>query len=117
MVDRDAAAPGVAAVAERRGHSAALDRHPIDDIVELLRRDSGDDVRRERIEDLGCEPARSAHSFERFGAVKLDDAVAGFDAVVGGDRDILSHGANIGTGAGDVETAPTSRGSGPQPSS
>ena len=65
--------------------------------------DSGDDVRRERVEDFGGEAAGAAHPLVRFRAVKLDDAVAGFDAVVGGDRDILSHGANIGTGGRDVE--------------
>ena len=92
MVDRDAAALGIAAIAERRREAAGVERHLVDDIVELLRRDAGHDVRRERVEDLGGEPAGAAHAFEALGTVKLDDPVLGFDAVVGGDGDVLSHG-------------------------
>ncbi len=92
VVDRDAAALGVAAVAERRWNAAAVDRHAIDDIVELLRRDAGDDVRRKRVEDFGGEPAGAAHALEPFRAVQLDDAVAGFDPIIGSDGDVLSHG-------------------------
>ena len=65
----------------------------VDDVVERLRRDAGHDVGHERIEDFGGEPAGAAHAFEAFGSVQLDDAVAGFDAVVGGNGDILSHGS------------------------
>ncbi len=60
-------------------------------------------MRREGVEDLGGEPAGAAHALERFRPVQLDDSVAGFDAVVGGDGDVLSHGAKIGTRGGDVE--------------
>ena len=98
MVDRDAAALGIAAVAERRGHAAAVERHPVDDVVELLGGDAGNDVRHERVEDLGGEPAGAAHALERFGAVELDHAVARFDAVVGGDSDVLSHGRHRHSG-------------------
>src|SRR5579864_2955390 len=46
MIDRDAAALGIAAIAKRRWHSAALERQPIDDLVERLGRNSGNDMRR-----------------------------------------------------------------------
>ncbi len=49
-------------------------------------------MRRERVEDLSCEPARSAHAVERLGPVKLDHSVSRFGAVVvGRDFDILGH--------------------------
>ena len=63
----------------------------MDDVVEFLRRNAGDHVRSQRVEDLGREPAGAAHAFEAFWAVELDGAVLGFDAIVGGDGDILSH--------------------------
>ena len=65
----------------------------MDDVVELLGRHAGDDVGHERVEDLGGEAAGAAHAFKPFGAVQLDDAVLGFDAIVGSDGDVLSHGA------------------------
>ena len=65
----------------------------MDDVVERLRGDAGDDVRHQRVEDLGGEPAGAAHALEPVGAVELDHAVAGFDPIVGGDGDVLSHGA------------------------
>jgi hypothetical protein len=91
MVDRDAAALGVAAVAERRGEGAGVDRHPVNDVVQHLRRNAGRDVRHERVEDLGGEAAGFAHSGEAFGPMQLDDAALGFDAIVSGDGDVLSH--------------------------
>ena len=66
--------------------------------------DAGHDVRHQRVEDLGGEPAGPAHAFEPFGAVELDDAVAGLDPVVGGDGDIFGHAAQIGAaGVAKVE--------------
>ena len=50
-------------------------------------------MRRQRIEDLGGEAPGAAHALEALGAVQLDDAVLRFDAVVGSDGDVLSHGA------------------------
>ncbi len=91
VIDRDTAAHGVTAVAEGRGDRARSDRHAVYDIVELLGRDARNDVRHERIEDLGGEPPGAAHAGEAFGAMELDDAVLGFDAVVVGDGDIFSH--------------------------
>jgi molybdenum cofactor synthesis domain-containing protein len=57
----------------------------------------------EFVEDLGSKAACAAHSGEGFGAVQLDHAVSRFDAVVGGNSDILSHADKIGIGAFDVE--------------
>ena len=37
------------------------------------------------------ELAGTVHAFECFGAVELDHAVARFDAILGGDTDVLSH--------------------------
>ncbi len=47
-------------------------------------------------------PAR-AHAGEPVGAVQLDDAVAGFDPVVGGDGDIFGHRPYIRLGRAEVE--------------
>ena len=93
MVDRDAAAFGIAAVAEGRRDRAGIERHLVDDVVELLRRDARHDVRHERVEDLGRQASGAAHALEALGAMQLDGAVAGFEAVVGGDGNVLSHGA------------------------
>ncbi len=92
MVDRDAAAMRVAAIAERRGHAAAGDRHVADDIVELFGRDAGDDMRHQRVEDLGGEAAGLAHAFEACGPVELDRAIARLRHVFS-DGDIFGHGA------------------------
>jgi hypothetical protein len=91
MVDRDAAALGVAAITERRRHRARGERHLVDNVVERLGRDSGDDVGRQRVEDLGGEPPGPAHPFEALRPVQLDDAVASLDPIVCSHGDILSH--------------------------
>ena len=92
MVDRDAAAFGIASIAERSGNSTALHRHSIHDIVESLGGGARNDIRGERVEDLRSKPSGPAHSFERFRTVKLDHSVSGFRAVVvGRDCDILRH--------------------------
>ncbi len=70
-----------------------VSRHLVDDVVELPVVTPGTTCGRERVEDLGRKPAGAAHAFERFRAVELDDAVPRFDAVVGGDGDVLSHAA------------------------
>ena len=67
----------------------------MDDIVEVLGRDAGDDVGNQRVKDLGGEAAGAAHARESLGAVQLDHAVLRFHPVVGGDGDVLSHGDNI----------------------
>ena len=67
----------VAAIAERRRDRAGVEGHLVDDVVELLSRDAGDDVGHERVEDLRGEAAGAAHALEPFGAVQLDDAVLG----------------------------------------
>src|SRR3954467_2120314 len=71
VVDRDAAALGVAAIAEGRGDRARFDRHPVDDVVEVLGRHAGDDMRYQRVEDIGSETPGIAHAGKAFGAVKL----------------------------------------------
>ena len=92
MVDRDAAALGVAAIAERRrDRRRASSIMSVDDVVELAGGDAGHDVRHERVEDLGGEAAGVAHAGKAFGPVELDRAVAGLDPVVGGDGDIFGH--------------------------
>jgi len=48
-------------------------------------------VRRQRIEDLGRQPARAAHAFEPVWAMQLDNSAFRFDPVVGSNRDVLSH--------------------------
>ena len=53
-------------------------------------------MRHKRIEDLGRETAGARHAFKRIGTVELDDPVAGFDAIVGVDADVLSHAVDIG---------------------
>ena len=77
MVDRDAAALGVAAIAERRRHARRRRASCWWTMSSSsCGRDAGHDVRGERVEDLGGEPAGAAHAFEAFGPVELDHAVA-----------------------------------------
>jgi hypothetical protein len=45
----------------------------------------------ERIEDFRGELSGAVHTLERFWSVELDHAVARFDAIFGGDTDVLSH--------------------------
>jgi molybdenum cofactor synthesis domain-containing protein len=77
-----------------------------DQVVELLRGNAGDDVRDQRVEDLGGEPSGAPHAFEAFRPVQLDDAIARLGTIVGGNSDVLSHCANIGTGRLEVEREP-----------
>ena len=81
---------GVAAVAERRGHTAACLHRLEDDGIELGGRHAGHDVRHERVEHLGAEPPGLAHAIEPGGAVQADGARAG-ERGVGGH--IVGHGA------------------------
>ena len=93
MVDRRAAAFGEAAIAERRGNSAGVERHTLDNFVEFTGGDAGHDVGHERVEDRGGEAAGGAHPGEPLRPVELDDARARFGAVVGSDADIFGHDA------------------------
>ncbi len=69
----------------------------MDDVVDLLGGDSGDDMGHERVEDLGGEAAGGAHPGEALGAVQLDRAVAAGGGVVMGEEAGFDHGAkNIG---------------------
>ena len=52
----------------------------MDDVVELLGGDAGDDMGNERVEDLGGEPAGGAHAGKALRPVQLDRAVAADDA-------------------------------------
>ena len=63
----------------------------VDSAVELGGGYARDDVGDEPIEDFGGETAGRAHAREGVGAMKLDDAVAGFDPVIIGDSDIFGH--------------------------
>ena len=63
----------------------------------------------ECVEHLGGKPAGAAHAFERFRAVELDDAVARFEPIVGGDGDVLSHGCYIGICAIESHRRPRER--------
>jgi hypothetical protein len=76
MVDRDAAGVGVAAIAKRRGHGAAVQHHLAHCAIKLCGADAGDDERGQGIEDLGRQPASLAHALEPFGPVQLDRSVA-----------------------------------------
>ena len=91
MIDRDAAALGIAAIAQGCGGGASLDRHLVDDVVEILGGHAGDDVGHQRVENFRGQPTGPAHARKTLGAVQLDHAVAGLDPVVAGDGDILSH--------------------------
>ena len=82
MVHRGAAALRIAAIAQGRGHAAGLQRHPVDDVVQLLGGDAGNHVRDQRVEDGGGEAAGGAHPGKGFGAVQLDRAMAPDDAGV-----------------------------------
>jgi hypothetical protein len=93
MVDRRAAAPREAAIAERGRNRSGIERHPLHDRVDLVGRDARNHLRYQRVENLGREPAGPAHALERRVPVQLDDAVAGFDTIVRGNCDVLSHAA------------------------
>ena len=70
------------------------------DVVELTSGHSRDDMRKERIEDLGGKASGLAHALEAFPTMQLDHAVAGFDPVVGIHGDIFGHVPHIGAPAG-----------------
>ena len=91
VVDRDAAALCVTAISQSRRDAARIERHLMDDIIQLLSRNAGHDVRNEGVKNLRREPSGAAHTFESLGPVQLDYAIARFDAVIGGDSDVLSH--------------------------
>ena len=91
MIDRDTAALGITAVTKRRWKSARFDRHLVDDIVQFLHRGSRNDVRHQGVENLGGETTGSAHAFEPFRAVKLDDAALCLNPVIRRYRDVLCH--------------------------
>ena len=80
MVDRDAAALGIAAIAERRRHAAGIHRHLVDDVVDLLRRDAGDDVGTSASRISAASRPAARMPAKRFGPVQLDRAVGGLDA-------------------------------------
>ena len=96
MVDRSAATLGVAAVAEGCGDSAGLERHALDDRVDLAGGDAGNDLRHQRVEDFGGEAARAAHPCEALGPVELDHMAARLGAIFGADLDVFGHEHQIG---------------------
>ena len=72
VIDRGADGLGVAAIAERRRHCAAIDDVVVAEGIEGLGGDAGLDQRRQRVEHLGREPAGLAHRRERVRTVGLD---------------------------------------------
>jgi hypothetical protein len=72
VVDRGAAALVVAAIAERGGDGAARPHFGEHDVVNLLRRHAGHDVRHQRVEDFGGAAAGGAHAGKARRAVELD---------------------------------------------
>ena len=72
MVDRDAAGVTIPLVADRRRGGAGGPDHIVHRGVEVQRGDAGDDQRRHAIEDVGHQPAGSAHALEIRGVVNAD---------------------------------------------
>src|SRR5262249_20818326 len=98
MVDRDAAAVRIAAIAKRRRYGTAIQRQLADDIIDLACRHARLHYRHELIEDLGGQPTRLAHAGKAFGAMQLDRAVPQ-DGLAIDDVLILSHARHIATSA------------------
>jgi hypothetical protein len=94
MVDGGAAALRIAAIAQGRRHRAPRPHFREDDLVQLLRRHAGHNVRNQRIKDLGRAAPGGAHAGKALGAMQLDIAMpAGDGRVVGIGR--RSHPADI----------------------
>jgi hypothetical protein len=93
-VERDAAAMRIAAIAQRGGHRAPVQRHLPHDVVERASGDAGLHMGHQRVQDFGSEAARLAHAFKGFRAVQLDRGRAGRHRLRGGVH-ICSHGGNI----------------------
>ena len=96
VIDRGAAAFGVAAIAERGGNSAGLERHALDDRVNLSGRDPRNYLRHKCVKYLCGKTARAAHPFEAFWPVELDHMAARLGPVFGADLDIFGHDPKIG---------------------
>ncbi len=94
MVDRGAAALGIAAIAQGRGNRAARPHLGEDDLVQLLRRHPRHDVGNEHVEHFRGATPGGAHAGEALRPVQLDIAMpAGDGRVVGISR--RSHHADI----------------------
>ena len=81
---------GIAAIAQGRRHSAAIQRHLADDIIQFLRGNARLHHRRQRIEDFGGQPASAAHPLKAFRPMELDRAVTQ-DGLGSGYYLILGH--------------------------
>jgi hypothetical protein len=92
MVDRGAAALGVAAIAERGRHRAFAQHMLADQVVEFAGGYPGDNVRHQGIEDFPSQPAGLAHAGEAVRTVQLYDAIASLDTVVRANGHIFGHG-------------------------
>ena len=55
---------GIAAIAQRRGHGAAIEGHLAHEVVDRAGGDAGFDHLRDLVEDFRREPPRAAHPFE-----------------------------------------------------
>ena len=98
IVDRCAAAMGIAAIAQGRGHAAAVERHAPDDVVQFAGRDAGHDMRYQRVEYLGGEPSGLAHASKTGCVIEFDRSRAG-DRRIRRHRHIFGHGMTIGADA------------------
>ena len=96
VVDRGAATLGVSAITESCRHSTRVERHPLDDRVNLSGCDAGNHLRHQRVEYFGGEAAGAAHALEPLGPVQLDHMAARFRPVFGAYFDIFGHGLKIG---------------------
>ena len=103
VVDRDAARVRIAAIAQRRGDRAAIERQFADLVVDRRRGDARLHHRRNLVEDLGGKASGLAHAFESLGAMQLDRAIAQDGFVAGFDNLVFAHPADIAVLRGNCE--------------
>ena len=96
MVDRDARAVGIAAIAERGGDCAGVQHHAPDRVVDAACRHPRAHQIDAGIEDFGGEAPGFPHPLEPFGRVELDGAVA-VDGLVAVNELVFVHGGPIAT--------------------
>ena len=95
VVDRNAAAMRVTAVAQSRRNPAPAQCHFAHDIVEFLGSYARHNMRHQRIEYLGGQPSGLAHALKTFGPMQFDNPVAGYACLCRRDCYILIHVVDI----------------------
>lgn len=95
MVDRNAAAMRIAAIAQGRGDCTAAHRHIADNVIEFFRAYAGHDMRHQGVEDFGGKAASLAHAVKAFCPVQFDGPVAGLHRLLGRHAYILFHTSDI----------------------